>query len=457
MKGIRNRLAALALATAGVLPALTGVALLSLAHPVTAQGLYYKEIEKDGRIYVFNSAAKVKEFEKTGSMGVAITIPGHGPNGETVVAENETAMDLYNLKHDRPGYERAAPKPAAPSLPTSLKIGDSGELKFGLLLQAWYITDDSATGTLTRPAGGASPVLGNTVGVNTFRLRRSEIKLNGKITPAWGFEVMFDPSKAISPQTAGTDGKILQDLAVTYLGVKGFEFSLGQKKITLTEEGVRSSSELDFAERAQVIRAVSDRRETGFFYKGEVGEHVTLWSSITNGTASNVLDDSNDTVNFAGRFDVKPIQGLMLGASGLDSAGEGTAHSARSRLGGHLRYDGTADLPLWVRFEYVSAKDESVSGSVRTTLRTEGFYGSVLYTFMKLYQIGVRYDEYNKNTGVSPANKIKTWTGGLHYLVKGKNLNIKAEWYNVKENNRAINGVLDETYNQFVLAAQAAF
>lgn len=460
MKGIRNRLAALALATAGVLPALTGMALLSIGRPATAQGLYYKEIEKDGRIYVFNSAAKVKEFEKTGSMGIAITIPGHGPNGETVVAENETAMDLYNLKHDRPGYERAAPKPAAaaPSLPTSLKIGDSGELKFGLLLQAWYITDDTpANATITRPGGGAYPVLGNTPGVNTFRLRRSEIKLGGKITPAWGFEVMFDPAKAISPQTAGTDGKILQDLAVTYLGLKGWEFSLGQKKITLTEEGVRSSSELDFAERAQITRAVSDRRETGFFYKGEAGEYVTLWGSITNGTASNVLDDSNDTLNLAGRVDVKPMHGLMLGVSGLNSAGEGAGHAARARLGGHLRYDGTEDLPLWVRFEYVGAKDESVAGSVRTTLRTRGFYGSVLYTFLKQYQIGARYDEYTKNTDVSPSNKIKTFTGGLHYLVKGKNLNIKAEWYNVKEDNRVVNGVLNETYNQFVLAAQAAF
>jgi hypothetical protein len=450
MKGFRNRLAALAV---------TALALLIAAGPVFAQGLYYKEIEKDGRVYVFNSAAKVKEFEKTGSMGIAVTMLGQGPNGETVVAENETAMDLYNLKHDRPGYERPAPKPAAaPSLPTSLKIGDSGELKFGLLLQAWYVTDDTlGNATVTRPGGGAAPVLGNTAGLNTFRLRRAEIKLSGKITSDWGFEVMFDPAKAISPQTAGTDGKILQDLAVTYLGVKGFEFSLGQKKITLTEEGVRSSSELDFTERAQITRAISDRRETGFFYKGDVTEYVTLWGSITNGTASNVLDDSNDTVNFAGRLDIKPIPGLIFGGSGLNSAGEGAAHAGRSRIGGHLRYDGTADLPLWVRFEYATAKDDSVAGSVRTTLKTSGWYGSILYTFAKQYQIGIRYDEYNKNTDVDPANRIRTITGGIHYLVKGKNLNLKAEYYNVKEENRFVNGVLSETYSQFILAAQAAF
>ena len=84
---------------------------------------------------------------------------------------------------------------------------------------------------------------------------------------------MLDPSKAIvttadAANNNTNDAKILQDLAVTYTGFKGWELSLGQKKITLTEEGVRSSSELDFPERSQIVRAVSDRRETGFFVQG---------------------------------------------------------------------------------------------------------------------------------------------------------------------------------------------
>ena len=80
----------------------------------SAQGLWYKEVEKDGRIYVFNSAKRYDSWSKSGDMGMAITILGHGPNGETVIAENETAIDLYNLKHDRPGYNRPAPPPPPP-------------------------------------------------------------------------------------------------------------------------------------------------------------------------------------------------------------------------------------------------------------------------------------------------------------------------------------------------------
>lgn len=433
------------------------VLLIGFAIPAAGQGLWYKEIEKDGRIYVFNTAKKFDEFQKSGDMGIAITMLGQGPNGETVVAENETAIDLYNLKHDRPGYNRPAPKPAAPSIPTTLKIGD-GELKFGLLVQTWYVTDDSTAGTVSRPSGGAAPVLGNTAGVNTFRLRRAEIKLGGKITPAWGFEVMFDPSKAINPQTAGTDAKILQDLAVSYLGLKGHEFSLGQKKIFLTEEGVRSSSELDFAERSQIVRAVSDRRETGFFYKGEYGELVTFWSSITNGVVANQNDDSNDTVNLAGRLDFKPLHGLLVGVSGLKSSGEGRDHLGRSRVAAHVKYDGG---PLGVRAEWVRASDQSGTAAAKATLRTEGWYATVLYSFTAQWQLAARYDEFTKNIDADPLNKIKTFTGGVHYLVKGKNINLKANYLNVKEENRSVtlNGVTtpEESYSQFVLAAQVAF
>ena len=53
-------------------------------------GLYYKEVEKDGRIYVFNTPERYKSWSESGELGTAITLTGAGANGETVVAENET-------------------------------------------------------------------------------------------------------------------------------------------------------------------------------------------------------------------------------------------------------------------------------------------------------------------------------------------------------------------------------
>jgi hypothetical protein len=445
--------------------ALVGVALLVAAAPAAAQGLWYKELEKDGRIYVFNTAKKFAEFQKSGDMGIAITMLGQGPNGETVVAENETAIDLYNLKHDRPGYNRAAPKPAVSAPPTVLRWGSEGELKFGLLLQAWYIADDSPYSL----SGGGNSTLGNNIGANSFRLRRSEIKLNGKVNGDWAFEVMLDPAKAITPQTAGTDAKILQDLAVTYTGFKGYELSLGQKKITLTEEGVRSSSELDFPERSQIVRAVSDRRETGFFFKGDVAEPVTVWASFSNGNPSNVLSDTNDSLNGCVRVDLKFLPGLNFGGSGCYGDVQGTiAHLTRRRAGGHARYNGGAAFPLIVEAEYVSAGDGRAGA---LDLRRDGFYGSALYTFLDRIQVGARYDiitndkdAQNGDNGVSKSatgTQIKTWTVGLHWLPLGhdkyKNVSVKLDYFNVQQDGRNVNGKLADSYNEFLVAAQVAF
>ncbi len=95
---------------------------LALAALGSAQvaSLYYREVSRDGRIYVFNSDGRYKTFLASGEMGTAITLAGRGPDGETLIAENETALDLFLFKHDLPAYDRPAQKPAktASAFPT---------------------------------------------------------------------------------------------------------------------------------------------------------------------------------------------------------------------------------------------------------------------------------------------------------------------------------------------------
>ncbi len=286
--------------------------------------------------------------------------------------------------------------------------------------------------------------------MNTFRLRRAEIKLSGKVTPAWGYEVMIDPAKTQS-FSAGGDDKILQDLGITFLGLKGHEFTLGQKKIAITEEGLRSSSELDFAERSRIPRIIGDQRQAGFFYKGTYGSMFAAQASITSGLPSNVAGTS-DRLFYAARFDVKPAKGLVAGVSG-GTGNQGTQALKRDRLGAHVRWDGTESLPLMLRAEYGMATDGQTNG---TEIDRDGFYVSALYTFAKKFRLGARYEQYDPN-GDAANDDLSIVTGGFHYMIKDKNVNLKAEWYGVEQKGRKVNNVLDETYNQFVLAAQIAF
>ena len=87
-------------------------ALAALAGGAFAQTMFYNEVAKDGRIYVFASGQRFDTFEKSGGaeIGVAITRPGYGPNGETVVFDSEDAINLYNYKHGLPGEYFPKPK-----------------------------------------------------------------------------------------------------------------------------------------------------------------------------------------------------------------------------------------------------------------------------------------------------------------------------------------------------------
>ena len=93
-----------------VLALLVGAA---IAH-ADITGLYYQEVEKDGRIYVFNTAERYASFQAAGEIGTAITLIGKGEGGKTLIAENETAADLYLFKHDLPAYEHKTPEQRVP-------------------------------------------------------------------------------------------------------------------------------------------------------------------------------------------------------------------------------------------------------------------------------------------------------------------------------------------------------
>jgi hypothetical protein len=89
------------------------ITLVGAATAAHAQNMFYREVPKDGRIYVFANAQRYETFEQSGGaeIGVAITRLGFGPNGETVVFDSEDAVNLYNFKHDKPGEVFPKPKP----------------------------------------------------------------------------------------------------------------------------------------------------------------------------------------------------------------------------------------------------------------------------------------------------------------------------------------------------------
>src|SRR5215471_12950034 len=103
---------------------LVGVAGAAFAQTTAPWAPFYAELPKDGRIYVFAIGARYDAFEKSNGteIGQAITRPGYGPNGETVVFDSENAINLYNFKHGTTGEYFPPPKTTAPPA-DNFKIG----------------------------------------------------------------------------------------------------------------------------------------------------------------------------------------------------------------------------------------------------------------------------------------------------------------------------------------------
>ena len=78
-----------------------------------AQGMYYQEVEKDGRIYVFNLASEYARWSG-GEQFRGDARLNYGPKGETVYFDSPAAIMLYNFKHGLPAENLTPAPPATP-------------------------------------------------------------------------------------------------------------------------------------------------------------------------------------------------------------------------------------------------------------------------------------------------------------------------------------------------------
>ena len=235
----------------------------------SAQGFYYKEIRKDDRIYVFNVAENADRFEKTGEMGVGITRPGVGPNGETVVGDNERALQLFFFKH---GLSEPVPEPKPPIQTIVWRDGktrittDSAYLEMSSRVQVRFTGESPDENT--QLAGTAAK--GDTKG--SFRIRRAKFKLEGWLMKSW---LTYEMQLNYPGVTGRNPGAILEDAAFDVDFTKGkglFRVHVGQFKVPYGAQELTSSGNQQFVDRALVSNSFFRGRETGMALWGATAE-----------------------------------------------------------------------------------------------------------------------------------------------------------------------------------------
>ncbi len=268
-------------------------------------GLYYQEVEKDGRIYVFNTPEKYQTWQQTGDMGVAITLIGRGPNGETVVAENETAADLYFYKHDLPGYERPTPKPAVLPFDVSWKDGKttikskSAELSISNRLQVRFTE--------------VMPQVGEDRG--SFRIRRMKTKLEGWVyTKDLTYELQLNWADSAN---------VLEDAVVNYdftKGQKEFQLKAGQYKVPFGRQQLTSSGNQQFVDRSAVSDLFARGRDIGVQLWGTpLGGKLDWRVGAFNGNGRTVTANDNDKFQYDARVTFQPFGDVKYSESDFES------------------------------------------------------------------------------------------------------------------------------------------
>lgn len=406
------------------------------ARPARAQGLYYKEVQKDERIYVFNNAANAERFEKSGEMGVGITRPGVGPNGETVVGDNERALQLFFFKH---GISEPVPDPVAPVQTIVWRDGktrittDNAYMEISNRVQ-FRFTDENPDDNTHLPG---TPASGDRRG--SFRIRRAKFKLEGWFSRPW---LTYETQVNYPAVTGSNVGALLEDAVLDVDLSKGkgtFRVHAGQFKPPNSTQELASSGNQTFIDRALVSASFYRGRETGVALWGATPNNKIEWRvGVFNGNGLTRTVNDNNKFQYNARLmwqpngsqvlnqrtwvtgalysegdlesTTTPIYAIAINWENLDNFGATTATDLKSNVlavDGIYKFKGFSVNGMyaqaWRRPE-TGAAFESWGGFIQ---------GSKLFS-RRRYEVALRYGRFDPSnlTAVHNTNEVR---GALNY------------------------------------------
>jgi hypothetical protein len=393
------------------------LAAASFARAQAAWAPFYAEVPKDGRIYVFSIGQRYDAFQKSGGaeIGQAITRPGYGPNGETVVFDNEDAINLYNFKHGQPGEYFPKPK-EVPKPPDQFKIG------VGTTIFADYTYQDAPKITDADK---------NSVHSSSFEVRRAYINVTGNISDVVAFRVTPDVAARQATTFAGlpaggsvtgsNDGSLVIRLKYGFA-----QFNLD--KVTTHGSWIRFGQQqtpyVDFMEgiyRYRFQGTIFVERE-GFLSSSDVGlsghwnlpsDYGDIHLGYYNGDTYSKAE-ANDQKAFQIRGTLRPLprmknlKGLRLTAFYDDDHPVKSAD--RKRFVGAITFE---QKYVNAGFEYLDAKDNA--SATKPVVKAEGWS---LWATPKT-KIGIeglfRYDDFKPNKSID-AKKDRTLIGVSYWF-----------------------------------------
>jgi hypothetical protein len=311
----------------------------------------------------------------------------------------------------------------------TIDVGPLRNIKFTGLVQVWFSAGDQQY-------------------VDTFRLRRTELYLTADITPKARFQVMIDPSKALSVNSAydtiggkqaltgvtvNQASRILQNAYISLFYIPHIQLDVGQYKLPMTLEGLYNSGQLETVERALFLSdrtrggAYGDVRELGVTARGKISPQVDFSVGVFNGLSQNQNDlDKDNRKSVVGRVVTKPAKGLQIGGTGAVDADK-TPATPRNRLGLDLLW---TRGPFMLKSEYSQGKDGA--------LNRQGYYVHLGYKILPKLEAVFRYDTWDpdKNHETNAADVLeRDYIAGVNIFLSGHNVKFQADYVRKTFNN----------------------
>jgi len=418
--------------TAALAAGLLALALFAVpAPPAEGQimGLFYQEIEKDGRIYVFNTPEAYKSFETSGEMGVAITLIGRGVDGKTVVAQNETAADLYFFKHNLPGYERKTPAPPKPPFDVAWKDGKT-TIKSK---NAQLVLSNRVQVRLTQ----ADPEVGDSKG--SFRIRRAKTKFEGWI---------YSSNLQYELQMNWADSSPLEDASINYDltgGKKMFMVKAGRFKVPFGRQELTSSGSQQFVDRSIVSNEFAKGRDNGFQLWGTpLGGKIDWRVGVFNGAGRTATSNDNDAYQYNARLTWQPFGDVKYSETDFDSKEEplfaiAAQYESNDKFGATSGVDTDreivgADVAFKYKglFAFAEYFDATVDRETGAGFDQEGLHAQVGYRFAKSYDVALRYAAWDPSKSIPDNDRIETGIAFGYFWNKHNN-KLQADFRQVED------------------------
>ncbi|MEO0083219.1 MAG: porin [candidate division WOR-3 bacterium] len=249
----------------------------------------------------------------------------------------------------------------------------------------------------------------DSVTINSFQRRNMFLGLTANLTK-WS-------SLRIYADVGDNSGNPAYDLYASIKPIPELTFVFGQFKLPLGIEVLTKPENLELIEYSLIgrpsVRTLKGTRDIGIqtSYKNPF---IEATAAVVNGEGRNILQDSDNNKNVAGRLIIKPLGKTMFNFGGNIYLGNYVSNNF-SRMGLELNYTFS---PVILKSEMLLTKDGILKGN--------GYYLQIGYNWRWLQPM-IRFSTYNKNQ--SPLNE---YVIGLNFRPLKDNIKVMINYKNEK-------------------------